>query len=266
VSAGAAAAVVLGAYLLGSISWSYLIVKLTQGRDIRTVGSGNAGATNVMRAAGKAAGAAALVLDLGKGIAAVEGARALDAPAAVVAGAAVAVVLGHVFPVFFGFRGGKGVATAAGALGALAPAALVAALLVFAVLVAWKRYVSLGSVVTAALFPLLVWAAPRWTGGTAGGGWPVAAAAAIALVVIVRHRGNLRRLRLGTERRLGEPRPGGPAGEAAGEACPGGPAGEAAGEPRAGVLANAAPEEPGRSGPFNAAPGEPPRAGKAPPR
>jgi glycerol-3-phosphate acyltransferase PlsY len=277
-SAGAAAAVILGAYLLGSISWSYLIVKLTQGRDIRTVGSGNAGATNVMRAAGKAAGAAALVLDLGKGIAAVEVARALAAPAPVVAGAAVAVVLGHVFPVFFGLRGGKGVATAAGALGALAPAALLAALLVFAVLVAWKRYVSLGSVVTAALFPLLVWAAPRWAGGTAGGGWPVAAAAAIALVVIVKHRGNLRRLRLGTERRLGEPRPGGPAGAApgerpggptsvaAGEVCPGGPAGAAPGEPRAGVLANTPPEEAGRSSPFNAAPGEPPRAGKVPPR
>jgi glycerol-3-phosphate acyltransferase PlsY len=204
VSGGAAAVVVLAAYLLGSVSWSYLIVKLTQGRDIRTVGSGNAGATNVMRTAGKAAGAAALVLDLGKGIAAVAGARACEAPPPVVAGAAVAVVLGHVLPVFFGFRGGKGVATAAGALGALAPAAVGAAVLAFIAVVSWKRYVSLGSVAAAALFPVLVWAEGRLEGARAGDGWRVAAAAAVAAIVIAKHRGNLRRLRLGTERRIGE--------------------------------------------------------------
>src|SRR5437588_11819101 len=97
------AAIVVSAYLLGSVPFSYLIVKLAKGRDVRTVGSGNAGATNVMRAAGKAAGAVALLLDVAKGIGAVAGARALGASPTVIGGAAVAVVLGHVFPVFLGF-------------------------------------------------------------------------------------------------------------------------------------------------------------------
>ena len=149
----AAAALVAGAYLLGSISFSYLIVRVLQGRDVRTVGSGNAGATNVLRAAGKLPGIAALVLDVAKGVAAVVIARSLAAPPPVVGGCAVAVVLGHVFPVFLGFRGGKGVATAAGALGALAPLALVPAVVVLVAVVAWKRYVSLGSIVAALTFP-----------------------------------------------------------------------------------------------------------------
>ena len=118
-SGWAGLAIVAGAYALGSVPFSYLIVKLAKGRDVRTVGSGNAGATNVMRAAGKAAGAAALLLDCGKGVAAVTAARALGASGLVVGGAAVAVVAGHIYPVFLGFRGGKGVATASGALGAL---------------------------------------------------------------------------------------------------------------------------------------------------
>jgi glycerol-3-phosphate acyltransferase PlsY len=210
--------VLAAAYLLGSISWSYLIVKLIQGRDVRTVGSGNAGATNVLRAAGKAPAAAALLLDLGKGVAAVAIARGIGAPPQVVGGAAVAVVLGHVFPVFLGFRGGKGVATAAGALGALAPAAMVAGLAIFAAVVAWKRYVSLGSVVTAAVFPLLVYVVQRMGWQTGDGGWLVLAAAAIAAIIVVRHAGNLRRLRQGTELRLGERR-GGPGGDPAGGAA-----------------------------------------------
>jgi len=198
------AAVLVGAYLLGSINWSYLIVRLFLGRDIRTLGSGNAGATNVLRTAGKGAGAAALVLDLGKGIVAVLGARALGAAAPVVAGAAVAVVLGHIYPIFFGFRGGKGVASAAGALGALAPLAFAGGLVVFAVIVAWRRYVSLGSVASAVSIPLFM-ALERSLGGTLHeGGWAIAAAAAIAVLIVVRHRANLVRLRAGTEHRLGE--------------------------------------------------------------
>jgi glycerol-3-phosphate acyltransferase PlsY len=200
------AAIVLGAYLLGSISFSYLIVKVAKGRDVRTVGSGNAGATNVMRAAGKGAGAAALVLDCAKGVGAVAAARALQAPAALVGAAAVAVVVGHVFPLFLGFRGGKGVATAAGALGALAPGVLAAALLLFALAVAWTRYVSLGSMVAAVSFPLLLLAGERL-------GWlapaslaRVAAAAGIALLIVVKHRANLDRMRRGVEPRLGERR------------------------------------------------------------
>jgi len=199
-------AIVAGAYLLGSIPFSYLIVKLAKGRDVRTVGSGNAGATNVMRAAGKAAGVAALLLDCGKGIAAVAAARELGASSAVVGGAAAAVVVGHVFPVFLGFRGGKGVATASGALGALEPSVLAAAMALFVLVVAWKRTISLGSITAATAFPLLLLAG-------AGLGWlrppgagPVAASFVIAALILVRHHANLDRLRRGVEPRLGERR------------------------------------------------------------
>jgi len=207
-SPGLAAAVVAGAYLLGSVSFSVLIVRLLQGLDVRTVGSGNAGATNVLRAAGRKAGVIVLALDVAKGVTAVAVPRALDASPSLVGGAAVAVVLGHVFPVFFGFRGGKGVATSAGALGTLAPAAMALGLVVFVLVVAWKRYVSLGSIVTAALLPLLVILCQRlgWVKG--GGPWLVVPASAIALIIISRHARNLRRLRQGTEPRLGERRRG----------------------------------------------------------
>ena len=191
-----AATLVAGAYLLGSVSWSVVIVKLLQGLDVRTVGSGNAGATNVLRAAGKKAGAAVLALDVAKGITAVAVPRALDAPPAVVSGAAVAVVVGHVFPVFFGFRGGKGVATALGALGTLVPSAMALGLVVFLAVVAWKRYVSLGSVVTAALFPFLIWMTYREP-------WLMVASGAIAILIITKHSRNLQRLRRGTEPQLG---------------------------------------------------------------
>ena len=191
-----AATLVAGAYLLGSVSWSVVIVKLLQGLDVRTVGSGNAGATNVLRAAGKKAGAAVLVLDVAKGVTAVAVPRALDAPPAVVSGAAVAVVVGHIFPVFFGFRGGKGVATALGSLGTLAPSAMALGLVVFLAVVAWKRYVSLGSVVTAAIFPFLVWMTYREP-------WLMVASGAIAILIVTKHSRNLQRLRKGTEPRLG---------------------------------------------------------------
>ncbi|HKV09510.1 MAG TPA: glycerol-3-phosphate 1-O-acyltransferase PlsY [Thermoanaerobaculia bacterium] len=205
-STGLSVAFVAGAYLLGSISWSVLLVRLLQGMDVRSVGSGNAGATNVMRTAGKKAGAAVLVLDIGKGIAAVAVPRSLDAPPAVVGGAAVAVVLGHVFPVFFAFRGGKGVATSAGALGTLSPVAMALGLLVFVAIVTWKRYVSLGSVVTAALFPVFAWMSHRQGWTEHGGRWTILAGALIALLVLIKHQGNLRRLWRGTEPRLGEVR------------------------------------------------------------
>jgi glycerol-3-phosphate acyltransferase PlsY len=205
-SPGAALALVAGAYLLGSVSFSVVLVKVVRGLDVRTVGSGNAGATNVMRAAGKKAGVAVLVLDVIKGMTAVAVPRALDAPAAVVGSAALAVVLGHVFPVFFGFRGGKGVATSAGVLGTLAPAAMTVGIAIFVAVVLWKRYVSLGSMVTAVLFPLLagLGALLGWT--EYGGPWLVPASAGIALLIVLKHRNNLRRLRQGTEPRLGERR------------------------------------------------------------
>ena len=206
-NAGVAIAIVAGSYLLGSISWSYLIVRLLQGRDVRTVGSGNAGATNVMRAAGKGPAIAALVLDVAKGVAAVVVARALAAPPAVVGAAATAGVLGHVFPLFLGFRGGKGVATAAGALGALALPAMALALVVFLVVVFWKRYVSLGSIAAALAFPLAVPLCRALGWHTRGETALSVAGLAIAALVVFKHGGNLRRLRAGTESRLGERRP-----------------------------------------------------------
>jgi glycerol-3-phosphate acyltransferase PlsY len=203
-SAWAGLAIVALAYALGSVPFSYLIVKLAKGRDVRTVGSGNAGATNVMRAAGKAAGAAALLLDCGKGVAAVTAARALGASGLVVGGAAAAVVAGHIYPVFLGFRGGKGVATASGALGALEPAVLAASLALFVLVVAWKRTISLGSIAAAAAFPLLLLAGV-WLGWLRPpGAGPIAAAFLIPALVVVRHSANLDRLRRGVEPRLGE--------------------------------------------------------------
>ena len=206
-STGLAISLVAGAYLLGSVSFSVVIVKLSQGLDVRSVGSGNAGATNVLRTAGRKAGAVVLALDITKGVTAVVVPRILDAPPSVVGSAAVAVVVGHVYPVFFRFRGGKGVATSAGALGALAPVALALGLVLFIAVVAWKRYVSVGSMVTAAAFPFLAWACHRLGWSDYGGPWLLGSAAAISLLVVIRHAGNLRRLRNGTEPRLGEPRP-----------------------------------------------------------
>jgi glycerol-3-phosphate acyltransferase PlsY len=172
--------------------------------DVRRVGSGNVGATNVLRTAGKGAGLAALALDAAKGVVAVLIAVRLGLQPVWVGAAAVAVVLGHVFPVFLGFRGGKGVATAAGALGTLAPWALLAALVVFAAVVAVTRYVSLGSICAVFVFPLALWLANR-------AGWPavtanaiVGAAAAVAALIVIKHRSNLRRLLAGTERRIGQ--------------------------------------------------------------
>jgi glycerol-3-phosphate acyltransferase PlsY len=200
---GLALGLVVGAYLLGSISFSYLIVRVLQGLDVRTVGSGNAGATNVLRAAGSWAAVAVLLLDVGKGVAAVFVPRLLGAPPAVVGAAAVAVVLGHVFPIFFGLRGGKGVATAAGALGTMSPWAMALGLATFSVVVAWKRYVSLASIATAASLPFWIYLVHRLGLGDFGGGWLSLAAVAIAILVIFKHASNIRRLRRGQELRLG---------------------------------------------------------------
>lgn len=204
---GFALGIVVAAYLIGSIPFSYLIVKLVAHKDVRRVGSGNVGATNAMRAAGKKAGVIALLLDLAKGIVAVLIARRIGAPPVLVGAAAVAAMLGHCYPVWLGFQGGKGVATSAGALGALAPSALILALAAFSVVVAWKRYVSLGSIVAAALFPLCIWIAQR-AGWEEREPWMLLSAALIALIVIVKHRPNLERMRQGIEPRLGERRTG----------------------------------------------------------
>jgi acyl phosphate:glycerol-3-phosphate acyltransferase len=238
-SVWAVAGVVVAAYLLGAVSFSYLIVKLLKGRDVRTVGSGNAGATNVARAAGKAAGAAALLLDCGKGVAAVAGARALGAPEALVGAAAAAVVVGHVFPVFLGFRGGKGVATAAGALGALAPGVLAVDIVLFVLVVAWKRYVSLGSIAAAAAFPVLLAAGRRLGWLPALGPGAVAASVFIAALIVAKHAANFGRLRRGVEPRIVERRSGDRAAD---------PSGPAPLPPGAGEARRAAPPPPAAGG------------------
>lgn len=201
------AAVLVAGYLLGAVPFALIVVRLLTGRDLRRVGSGNPGATNALRAAGPIAGLVVLLLDVGKGALPVLAARALGAPAPVVAAAAVAPVLGHVFSLYLGFRGGKGVATAVGALAALDPWPVVLALAFFGLLVAATRYVSLGSIVLVLAVPALALVLGRLGAGPPAGPY-LAAAGAIAALVVVRHAGNIRRLLTGREPRLGE-RPGG---------------------------------------------------------
>jgi glycerol-3-phosphate acyltransferase PlsY len=197
---------VAGAYLLGSVSFSLIVVWALARVDLRTLGSGNPGATNVLRTTGRWPALLVLALDLGKGLVPVRLARHLEAPAEIVAGAALAAVLGHVYPIFFGFRGGKGVATGFGAFLGLLPLATGAAGLLFLALVLTTRYVSLGSIVGALSIPVFAAAFAR-AGWTAPLPAPaLALAAAISAVVVLRHAGNARRLLAGTERRLGEPR------------------------------------------------------------
>ena len=192
-----ALAALAGSYLLGSIPFSYLVARGFGVADVRKVGSGNVGATNVMRSAGKTAGALAFLLDAVKGGAAsFLVARAVPQDPVLPSLAAVAAVLGHVFPVFLRFRGGKGVATGAGAFAPLAPAAAGLALVVFAATLALTRYVSLGSLVASASLPVLA--------ALFGAPVPVWAGAAFcAALIAVKHRANIARLRAGTESRIG---------------------------------------------------------------
>jgi glycerol-3-phosphate acyltransferase PlsY len=191
------AAFVVVAYLLGSVSFAVLLVRVATGTDIRASGSGNAGATNVLRAHGKKLALVVALLDVAKGAAAVALMRLVTADPFWAAAAGLAAVIGHVFPVFYGFRGGKGVATAVGAFLVLAPLALICSLAVFVVVVALTKYVSLGSVIAMVLLPPvagLLFHAPRPV---------VTAAAVVALVVVLKHLGNLKRLARGEERKLG---------------------------------------------------------------
>jgi glycerol-3-phosphate acyltransferase PlsY len=185
------------AYLIGSLPFSFLVARAFGVADVRHVGSGNVGATNVMRSAGKGPGIAALVLDALKGaVATLAAARLVPGSDWTAPLAAVAAVLGHVFPVWLGFRGGKGVATGAGALLPLAPAATGAAAVVFVLTLALTRYVSLSSMVSAAALAAVAFLRE--------GPSPVALCASVlALLVIVKHKGNIERLLAGTENRLG---------------------------------------------------------------
>ena len=187
-------AVIAIAYLLGAIPFGYLLVKWKTGADVRAAGSGNIGATNVMRTTGRGAGIATLLLDIGKGYAAVWLAgRLTEGGAWWMGAAAVAVMLGHAYPVFLGFRGGKAVASVVGAFLCLAPGALGLEVIIFVVVVVWTRHISLGSIVSAATLALAVWLVSQ-------GPLPAVIAAALAGgFVIYRHSSNIQRLRLGTE-------------------------------------------------------------------
>jgi glycerol-3-phosphate acyltransferase PlsY len=189
--------IILLAYLLGSIPFALLVARRVGGVDLRAMGSGNVGAANVLRTTSKSVAAMVLMLDVGKGAAAVAAARLAGAGDAGTAGAAVAAVAGHIYPIWLRLRGGKGVAVACGAFAVLAPIATAVAAAIFVVAVWATRYVSLGSVLASgSLVPLTdASGAPRAV---------TAAAAGAAALVIFRHRGNLVRVVRGTERRIGD--------------------------------------------------------------
>ncbi len=200
----------LTAYLFGSIPFGYLLVRLVRKEDIREKGSGNIGATNVIRSGSKGLGALTFLLDVLKGFFAVVlcgliAGRAGLAPgvrANVVALAALFAILGHIYTVWLGFRGGKGVATAFGVFLALAPWAALAALGAFVLIFAASRYVSLGSILAAAAFPafaLLIPDALRIQRTP----WATAVLFLVPLIVIVKHRQNIARLMSGKEYRFG---------------------------------------------------------------
>lgn len=187
----------LMAYLLGSIPFGYLIVRWRKGIDVRGTGSRSIGATNVMRNLGVAGFLATFALDFGKGVAAVELARTLTAGNPPwIAAAAVAAVLGHIAPVWLGFRGGKGVATGVGVFIVMAPVPMAASLVIFALLVGIFRYVSLGSIVATSAFPALVYLFGRQPKSI------VVGAACSAALIVAKHQANIRRLLEGTESKV----------------------------------------------------------------
>jgi len=185
---------VILAYLIGGIPFGFLLVKMTTGKDVRTEGSGNIGATNVLRTTGRGVAVLTLALDIAKGFAAVWIAAVLtgDDPNWMSL-AALAVMAGHAYPVFLKFQGGKAVASFIGAFLYLTPLPLAAVLLVFVIAVAVTRHISAGSILAAAMFPLGVWLILH----------PPAAVFLASLIaggfIVYRHRSNLGRLRAGTE-------------------------------------------------------------------
>jgi acyl phosphate:glycerol-3-phosphate acyltransferase len=191
-------------YLLGSIPFGYLLVRIFCGEDVRQSGSGNIGATNVSRRS-PVLGVLTLLLDALKGAAAVLLARELSGgiaaalPYRMMSVAALFVVLGHMFPVWLKFRGGKGVATALGSFALFAPKAVLLAAGIFVVVVLVFRYVSLGSLLAVAVFPALVWFMHE------NGNAPLSLAlmSLTSLLIIAKHHENIRRLKTGTENRIG---------------------------------------------------------------
>ncbi|MBI3207387.1 MAG: glycerol-3-phosphate 1-O-acyltransferase PlsY [Candidatus Solibacter usitatus] len=185
---------ILIAYLLGAIPFGYLLTKWKTGKDIQQLGSGNIGATNVLRTAGRALGIATLLLDIAKGFAALWIAARLTGNSPIAESlAALAVIAGHAYPVFLRFQGGKAVATFTGAFLFIAPLPLLATAIVFVVVVTVSRYISLGSILSAGLFPLALLLidhpeTPLLLAAIVGGAF-----------LIWRHKENIHRLRAGNE-------------------------------------------------------------------
>lgn len=202
------------AYVLGSIPFGFVLVKLFRGEDVRATGSGNIGATNVARTGSKGLAIATLALDALKGMAAVAFAAALShtnfnycsdgpciEPTRLMALAALAAVLGHIFPVWLKFKGGKGVATALGVFLVLFPKAILISLAIFILVVMLTRYVSLGSILAAMAFPVAAYflSTTDWQA--------LLPACLISLIVVIKHHANIGRLISGNENRFGSPKP-----------------------------------------------------------
>lgn len=195
-------------YLLGSIPFGYLLMRIFRGEDVRQSGSGNIGATNVSRKS-PGLGVVTLLLDALKGTAAVMLSYAVAermgstlpslAPAAL---AALFAVIGHVFPVWLKFRGGKGVATGLGAFVLIAPKAVLIAVFLFIAIIGVSRYVSLGSIVAVAAFPFLAWVFGKPDLSNGG----LALMALASLLILVKHHTNMRRLLTRTENQMGAKR------------------------------------------------------------
>lgn len=186
---------VLLGYLAGSVPFAFLLARRA-GVDVRVVGSRNVGAANVLRTTGTGRAVAVMALDVAKGAAAVGLAHLATGGAALAALSGAAAVVGHIYPVWLRFHGGKGVAVAAGAFVVLTPVATAVASAVFLLMVWTTRYVSLGSIAATLALPPAAWlvGAPMAV---------VTAAWGVAALIVFRHRSNLRRLRAGTERRIG---------------------------------------------------------------
>lgn len=202
------ALVIFVSYLLGSVPFGYLIVRAKEGGDIRETGSGGTGATNVSRRAGKVAGVLTLLLDALKGAVAVLFAIWVfqrfenRGSSWWIAAAAIAVLLGHIFPVWLRLRGGKGVATGVGVFLVLAPAAVGVALIIFTTIVFSTRYVSLGSIVAALTIPLLIWIQHILIRPFEAPEALLAAALLGAFLIVFAHRENIARLVQGRENKF----------------------------------------------------------------
>jgi glycerol-3-phosphate acyltransferase PlsY len=198
--------ILIAAYLLGSIPFGYLLVRAKEGADVRETGSGGTGATNVSRRAGKSAGLITLLLDALKGAVAVFLAKAILTPDFGinwwVASVSVVSIIGHIFPVWLGFRGGKGVATGVGVFLSIAPLAVVCAGLIFVLIIVVTRYVSLSSIGAVIAFPICVWLLSTFVKPVPHLREVLGAAIIGGSLIIVMHHENIHRLVQGTENRF----------------------------------------------------------------